>query len=88
MCCFAKNKGIEDLKMHYQYTVIEFVCSSSTGTRIPEECVTGIPVIQFVCSWSTGRKEIIVKFEKKETLLLFAILYIKYESLGISDIFE
>ena len=46
MCCFAKNKGIEDLKMHYQYTVIEYVCSSSTGfldTRIPEECVTGIP---------------------------------------------
>ena len=41
-CCFAKNTGVEALKMHYQYAVIGFVCGSSTNTWSPEKYVTNI----------------------------------------------
>ena len=39
---FAKNTGVEALKLRYRYAVIGFVCGSSTGTRIAEKWVIGI----------------------------------------------
>ena len=39
--CFAKNTGVEALKMHYRYAVIGFVCGSSTSIWSPEKCVIG-----------------------------------------------
>ena len=39
-------------KMCYQYTVIRFVCGSSTGTHSPEKCCQ-YTVNKFVCSLST-----------------------------------
>ena len=39
---FAKNTGVEVLKMRYWYAVITFVRGLSTGTWRPEKCLTDI----------------------------------------------
>ena len=39
---FAKNTGVEALKMRYRYAVIGFVCGSSTGTRSAEKWVISV----------------------------------------------
>ena len=37
---FAKNTGVETLKMCYWYAVIRFVCGSGSGTWSPQKCAT------------------------------------------------
>ena len=68
---FPQKTTVEVLKIHYQYNVIDFFCSSRTGSWSSEKYVTGI---QFVYSWINGRKEIIFKFENIFSVVVFSIL--------------
>ena len=58
-CLYAKNTGVEVLKMRYQYTVIEFVCSSSNGISSPEKCVVDILSSNLFAAWVPFRTPVL-----------------------------